>query len=86
MGHIGHPLVGDPVYGGRLRLPREAGEPLRVALQGFQRQALHAARISFRHPGSGAEVDYEAPLAADLKTLIEALIGDERQNPGAPSR
>ncbi len=63
---LGHPLVGDPVYG-RNRKSAEA------ALAGFTRQALHAERLEFLHPGSGATVAWHAPLPADMHDLIAAL-------------
>jgi 23S rRNA pseudouridine1911/1915/1917 synthase len=75
MAHIGHPLVGDSVYGGRLRLPGGVNEPLRLALQGFRRQALHAATLSLMHPSTGKEVSWSAPLPADLRALIATLGG-----------
>jgi 23S rRNA pseudouridine1911/1915/1917 synthase len=76
MAHIHCPIVGDPVYGGRLRLPRGAGEALREALQTFRRQALHALRLSLAHPGSGEPVSWEVPPPADLQALIEVLRQD----------
>lgn len=78
MAHIRCPVVGDPVYGGRLRLPRGAGEHLQSVLQGFRRQALHAAQLAFTHPGSGQAVSWEAPLPEDMAALIEALRDDAR--------
>ena len=56
MAHIKHPLVGDPVYGGRPRIPKGASELLLNTLRGFGRQALHARRLSLIHPSSGEEV------------------------------
>ena len=76
MAHIRCPVVGDPVYGGRLRLPRGAGEQLQAVLQGFRRQALHAARLAFTHPGSGQAVSWQAPLPDDMTRLVEALRQD----------
>lgn len=73
MAHAQHPLVGDPVYGGRLRLPRGASEAVREALQSFKRQALHASEIGFVHPCSGAEMQFRAPLPDDLQALLESL-------------
>ena len=70
---IRHPIVGDPVYGGRLALPKGASPALIEALRGFRRQALHAARLELVHPGSGELVHFEAPLAADLQALLAAL-------------
>ena len=78
LAHIGYPIVGDPVYGGRRRLPAGASAALREALEGFHRQALHAARLSFAHPKSGKPVSYDAPLPADLVGLLGALERDAR--------
>jgi len=79
MAHIRHPLVGDPMYGGSLRLPKAASEQLTAALRGFRRQALHAQRLSFSHPGSGAQIECEAPVPADLLALMAALRADSAQ-------
>jgi 23S rRNA pseudouridine1911/1915/1917 synthase len=79
MAHIRCPVVGDPVYGGRLRQPRGAGEALRSVLQNFRRQALHAERLAFRHPGSGEPVSWEAPVPPDMQALIDALRADARE-------
>ena len=74
--HVGHPLVGDPVYGGGLKLPKGAGPELVTALRGFRRQALHAERLSFIHPARGEPVSFSAARPADLQTLIAALRAD----------
>jgi 23S rRNA pseudouridine1911/1915/1917 synthase len=79
LAHIGYPIVGDPVYGGRKRLPGGASAGLRSALEQFQRQALHAARLSFVHPKTGKPVSYVAPLPADLVRLLDALELDRRE-------
>ena len=71
-----NPLVGDPVYGGRLALPAGASEALIDELRRFRRQALHAARLSFEHPASGETVTIEAPLPADLEQLLAVLRED----------
>jgi 23S rRNA pseudouridine1911/1915/1917 synthase len=73
---IRYPLVGDPVYGGRLAIPKGAGPELTEALRGFRRQALHAARLELDHPGSGERVSFEAPLPEDLHRLLEVLQRD----------
>jgi 23S rRNA pseudouridine1911/1915/1917 synthase len=79
LAHVGYPIVGDPVYGGRRRLPAGASIALKAALEGFHRQALHAARLSFEHPKSGKPVVYDAPLPADLAGLLDALERDRRE-------
>jgi len=76
LAHVGYPIVGDPVYGGRRRLPAGATPQLIAALEGFKRQALHAARLEFVHPKSGNSVSYEAPLPADFTQLLGALERD----------
>lgn len=76
MAHIRHPLVGDPLYGGRLAIPAGAGEALAAALRGFRRQALHARRLAFVHPGTGETMAFESPLPADFAGLLAVLAGD----------
>ncbi|NKX43438.1 RluA family pseudouridine synthase [Roseicyclus persicicus] len=76
MAHVGHALVGDPVYGGRRRVSeKEVGADLAAALNGFPRQALHAARLGFVHPVSGDWLAFEAPLPEDMGSLVAALRG-----------
>jgi 23S rRNA pseudouridine1911/1915/1917 synthase len=79
LAHVGYPIVGDPVYGGRRRLTAGASAELTVALESFKRQALHAARLEFVHPKSGKRVSYEAPLPEDLVGLLGALDRDMRE-------
>ncbi len=72
-----HPLVGDPVYGGRLALPAGASDALRDALRAFRRQALHAARLDLRHPSAGGEaLALEVPPPADFQSLLQTLRED----------
>ncbi|MEO1035091.1 MAG: 23S rRNA pseudouridine(1911/1915/1917) synthase RluD [Pseudomonadota bacterium] len=73
MAHIRHPLLGDPVYGGRLRLPKGANEALVEQLRRFNRQALHAERLTLAHPDSGDEVTVEVPPPTDYLALAKAL-------------
>jgi 23S rRNA pseudouridine1911/1915/1917 synthase len=76
LAHIAHPVVGDPEYGARrARVTRDTVPELAAALQAFQRQALHAARLEFTHPVSGAPLSFEAPLPADFARLLDALRG-----------
>ncbi len=76
MAHIGHPLVGDPVYA-RLRFPKGASEQLTDTLKLFQRQALHARRLGLVHPSSGEQCLWEAELPADMQALLQALQTDQ---------
>jgi 23S rRNA pseudouridine1911/1915/1917 synthase len=73
LAHAGFPVVGDPVYGGRRRLPAGCSPALAQALASFPRQALHAARLGLKHPMSGRDLAWEAPLPADMRTLLAAL-------------
>jgi 23S rRNA pseudouridine1911/1915/1917 synthase len=82
LAHIGYPLVGDPVYGKRLYVPRGCSPRLEAVLRRFGRQALHAARLSFEHPTRRKPVEFTAPLPADLQGLLEALRADAKV-PGA---
>lgn len=82
LAHIGFPLVGDPAYGGRRRLPAGAAPELVTALEGFKRQALHAARLKLEHPVTGKEVEWEAPLPADMVGLVEAMEADLKMAAG----
>lgn len=74
--HRRHPLVGDPLYGGRLKLPAGASEGLVDTLRSFRRQALHAAKLEFAHPASGEPVSCDAEPPADFKALLSALEAD----------
>jgi 23S rRNA pseudouridine1911/1915/1917 synthase len=78
LSHIGYPIVGDPDYGGRRRLPAGASPELVSALEGFRRQALHAARLKLEHPVSGKEMEWEAPLPGDMAGLIRILEADAK--------
>ncbi len=73
MAHINHPVVGDQLYGGRMRFPAQASPELRGLLQQFQRQALHASMLSFVHPISEETLTFEAPLPDDFQILLHAL-------------
>ena len=74
--HRRHPLVGDPVYGGRLALPAGATEALRDALRAFRRQALHAARLELKHPVSGEDLRFEVAPPGDFEALLQTLRED----------
>jgi len=73
MAHIHCPLLGDPLYGGRLRLPRGASAVLREAISAFRRQALHAVRLQLIHPLTREVVGWEAEIPADFNQLLESL-------------
>ena len=73
LAHLGHPVIGDPVYGGRKRFPKNVSETLREEIAGFPRQALHSVRLELAHPLTGQRLNLEAPLAADMEELLAAV-------------
>ncbi len=76
--HLGHPLLGDAVYGKTTaaRVSR-LSEHTREALRALGRQALHAAEIGFEHPGTGARMLFTSPLPEDMQTLEDCLNSDK---------
>lgn len=76
MAHIGHPLIGDPVYARAFRTKaNRLPEPLRATVDAFPRQALHAGLLAFHHPLSGEPMRFEAPPPADMMELIAGFDG-----------
>ncbi len=84
MTHIQHPLIGDPTYGGRLKLPPGCSEQLMQTLRKFHRQALHAARLGLEHPASGEQMEWEVPMPDDMQGLLNALREDAEQAENSP--
>jgi 23S rRNA pseudouridine1911/1915/1917 synthase len=83
MAHIHYPILGDPVYGGRLRLPPDCEASFIEVLRGFKRQALHATRLGLTHPATGEWLEWQRPVPTDMQALIEAMERDmnrEHQN------
>jgi len=78
LSHLKYPIVGDPVYGGRLAQPRGASQGLLTTLRAFKRQALHAAALGFDHPRTGRRVGLHSPIPEDLHNLLLALRDDVR--------
>jgi len=78
LSHLKYPIVGDPVYGGRLAQPRGAAQGLLTTLRTFKRQALHAATLGFDHPRTGRRVGLHSPIPEDLHNLLLALREDAR--------
>jgi 23S rRNA pseudouridine1911/1915/1917 synthase len=73
MNHIGHPVVGDPLYGRKRRAPRAASPELVAALRGLEGQALHARLLGFEHPTTGEALQFEAGPPGDFMGLLAAL-------------
>ncbi len=74
--HRRHALLGDPVYGGRLALPAGASDELVATLRGFRRQALHATKLEFVHPGNSEALSFEVAPPADFEKLLDVLRRD----------
>lgn len=77
MSHLGHPMLADSLYGGQTHVTQadlssdDLEDPDSPIL--IRRQALHAHRLSFRHPQSGKEMSFEAPLPADMQATLDWL-------------
>ena len=87
LAHVGLPLVGDPAYGGRQGRVGGEAEELNALLHAFQRQALHAQRLTLTHPRSARAVSFEAPLPVDFERRLaarRAVAGAARSAARAP--
>ena len=80
MAHQHIPVLGDPVYGGRLRMPKGADSGFRDVLTGFRRQALHATQLGLVHPASGEDISWQVDVPADMAHLIEVLRQDAKEH------
>ncbi|KPN21205.1 ribosomal large subunit pseudouridine synthase D [Xanthomonas sp. Mitacek01] len=81
MAHLRHAILGDPLYGGSLKLPKGASDEMIAALRGFCRQALHAETLEFKHPVTGEAVRCTAPLPEDMQQLMKTLRADAAAHP-----
>ncbi len=73
MAYIHHPLVGDPVYGGRLKIPAGASEAQIRTIRDFKRQALHAEKLGIIHPATREYMEWQSPLPRDFSDLLAVL-------------
>jgi len=73
LSHIGYPLMGDPMYGGKVRFPKKADVILKEAIVNFKRQALHARKLTLIHPISGELMSWKTPLPEDMLALLDML-------------
>ena len=73
MAHIGHPLLGDPVYGGRFQLPAGCDDVFEQVLRKFRRQALHARHLGLIHPATNEFIEWDVEMPQDMITLQDAL-------------
>ena len=81
MAHLKYPIVGDPLYGGRYRVPPNCAEELASALETFKRQALHASELKLLHPATKLECRWEARLPDDFADLLNLLHQDAGEGP-----
>lgn len=79
MSEAGHPVLGDPVYGGRKRANSIPDQVVRNAVRGLERQMLHAARLGLTHPVTGVNLEFVSELPGDMRALMQVL--DERLVP-----
>ncbi len=74
MAHIGHPVLGDPLYGAGMKSRvSHLNASTQSALEALARQALHAAVLGFEHPATGVRMDFKAPLPLDMARLLATL-------------
>jgi len=74
LAHIGHPVMGDPVYAAGFKASnKKLSQRAQDALDDLSRQALHAAELGFEHPVTGEELRFESPIPADIAALEAAL-------------
>ena len=77
MAHIGHSIVGDPIYSGRSRFPKGISDALKIAISQLKRQALHANSLELSHPISGKAIHCTSKLPDDVQVLLDCLSHEE---------
>ena len=83
LAHIGHPLLGDSVYGAGFKTKAtQLSAGARLALEALGRQALHAATLGFEHPITGEALSFSSPPPDDFIRLVNALRGARRTRGG----
>ena len=80
MAYINHPLLGDPVYGGRFKIPAASDDEFVEALKSFKRQALHARHLGLIHPATNEFIEWEVEVPQDMITLQDVLRADFKKN------
>ena len=73
MAYINHPLLGDPVYGGRFKIPAASDDAFVESLKGFRRQALHARHLGLIHPATNEFIDWEVEVPQDMLEIQDVL-------------
>ena len=80
MAHIHFPIVGDPIYGGRLKLPSHASQTLTDALCTLKHQALHAHTLGLKHPLTGKYLEWDVPIPTDITSILSLLAPKDKQH------
>lgn len=73
MSYLKFPIIGDPLYSGRYRVPTKITPELKDKLSNFKRQALHASLLGLKHPATGEYVEWKAPMPDDMQALRDEL-------------
>ncbi|MHC9510321.1 23S rRNA pseudouridine(1911/1915/1917) synthase RluD [Kangiella sp. M94] len=73
MAYLKFPLIGDPLYSGRYRVPTRITPELRKTVDSFKRQALHASLLGLKHPETGEYIEWRAPMPQDMAQLLDDL-------------
>ena len=79
MAHLGHGVIGDPMYGKPMRsgqMPDTVARDCLTEIRGFRRQALHAASLGFAHPVTGEALHFETPMPDDMAGLVAAIVAE----------
>lgn len=76
MSHLKFPIIGDPLYSGRYRVPTRITPELKEKLSGFKRQALHASLLGLKHPATDEYVEWRAPMPSDMQALRDELVAN----------
>jgi len=82
MAYIRYPILGDPVYAGRLRIPAGASDEVLSSIQNFKRQALHAKTLGFIHPETNEFVQWSVDMPADMQNMVAMLEDDMKSHDG----
>ncbi len=73
MSHIGHPIVGDTLYGAKPKFPKRSSDALKQALEHTKSQLLHAYQLGFAHPITGEYVEFDAPIPESFEQVLAHL-------------
>lgn len=86
MAYINHAILGDPVYGGRFRIPAASDDEFVVALKAFKRQALHARHLGLIHPATNEFIEWEIESPQDMQDIQKVLRADFKKHKNETKR